>query len=265
MNKRKSKGVFVTIPSRLMQGFLSVRGNDIVSCDVVNGIIDYSIYTEQARTNKTLPEVYQALAIHVADPANEADEAKRMQRAWRHGKELFEENNKPGSYNYTKSTFQVPLSRLFDLRDNENGFLSSVDAICQLMYWALGSIQGNAEYQKTNDMFLLARMAGNDKPEKVKQHTFKDGSKAKQKHDAKLATMSQRQIMLAGYKMQDEFRNIGTRRKMARYKKLLSRNYHVAFYSKARGFYFSTRLDTAELAKKVEALKVKKPFKKRAP
>lgn len=263
--RKQKKNIIVSVPSKLMKNFLANRKPGIVNIDVANNIIDYAVYNEEQRTKKSLTEVYKALDLIVTkgDKGEEETDKQKidacMLNSWRHGKEIAERHENITS----KSTFHVSLTRLFALKKRLQG--ENYDsAICSLMYWALGSIQGNADYQKTNDVFLLSRMNGNDKPEITKIPQFVGESKAKKKYDAERAAMSQRQQRLADYVLQDEIKAIGTRRKIMRYKKLLADKYQVAFYSKARGFYFSTKLKEDELKKRVEEIKAKKPFRKRA-
>lgn len=131
----------------------------------------------------------------------------QMQDAWKRGKEISEGIT-------SKSFFFVDYHKMFQLRDKDPTFDK---AIKLLMYYSLGSIQGKAKYRKCDNLMLLSRLDGNDK---------------RLKDSASLSI---------------DIARLNTRRKMERYKRLLTQAYNVGFYSKARGFYFSTKLNSEEL------------------
>lgn len=269
----EKQDVFISVPSSLMRFLLSDDKPEIVCSLTVDNILAYAVYERQKRTGKTLQSVYNDLGLEVqTNGTKETDQSvviSHMKRTWRLGKLVseggtdYEDGNDFTMHSeYLPITchthFTIPISELIRLRNAYVKKFPHYDtAVCDLMFWALGSIKGRKDYAMTNDLFLLARMNGDDKPNKVSKPRFKN-SMAKQKYEEKMSALSQREKLLCEYNFTSEIRAIGTRRKMLKYRKMLSETYKVAFYPKTRGYYFSMKLTLEELKSKVESQKLSK-------
>lgn len=202
--------VTVTVPTCLFHGLINTQEYEykIVDRHVINDIVDYAVYDEYRHTIPDLETVFDKLRL-----VNSKD---GMEQSLERGKEVA------GNIT-TKSHYYVDLYNLIDLRDQHVSFDR---AVCQLMYYALGSIQGRKPFTKTINQMVLSRMDG---------------------YDTMLNDPGQ---------LSPDLQRINTRRKMEKYRKMLTENYGVAFYSNhMHGYFFTTKLSKYDKEKRSEMLK----------
>lgn len=185
---------FARIPTQMFKGFLESqpKREDIINDMICFAIYDRSLYCKSAK------EASDFLNIDSKNPDRSAEYGKRISKSIR-----------------THSYYYLQLSKLFDIRDNRN--CTNEQASLFLMYYALGSIKGTRDYQKTNNSFMLSRMDGNDSLVPPEEWSW-------------------------------EIRNISTRSKLDRLKRLVKEYYKVTFYgAHMRGFIFSMKYNDEEL------------------
>lgn len=200
---RVNKKGYARIPTQMFKGFLISQPH---RKEIIDKMLDFAIY-DRTLYCKSAKDACDFLNIDADSPDFLAKEGKKVSQAIR-----------------TRSYYFLEVGKLFDIRDNSQ--YSNEQAALFLMNYALGSIKGNREWQKTNNRFLLSRMDGFDSP-------------------------------VSPEKWSDEIKAISTRAKLDRLKRLVTHYYDVTFFgARMRGFAFSMKYTETELAA-IVAVKVK--------
>lgn len=206
--KIKEEG-FARIPVQMFKGFLSSQSErkSLVRKMLYFAVYDRTLYTKSAE------RACKFLRISFDNPDNAA----------RRGEDI-------GTSIRTRSYLYVNVHKLIEISNDDQ--YTNEQATLWLMFYVLGSVQGNSPYSRTTNDFLLSRMDGND--------TRVDPSE-----------------------WSAEIQTISTRRKLDRLKRLVSQYYNVSFFgAHVRGFYFSTKLKEGELMAALAAPRKSKQKKK---
>lgn len=213
--KIKKEGA-VRIPVQMFKGFLETQTKRRA---MINDMEHFAIYDRYLLCNNAA-KAMQFIGLHYTDDADweKQESFDSASKEAENGRKLAMQI-RTHSYFYTyMGTGKGKL--LWDIY--KDGNFSNEKATLYLMYLALGSIQGSRSFAKTNNNFLLSRMDGNDSlvpPEQWSQ----------------------------------EIQAIATRRKLDRFKRLMTEYYGVVFVSPkgCHGYYFSTKLKEEDFFKAV--------------